>query len=176
MDNTPSASYIVLITGGQRSGKSTLAEKIALDYSAKPFYLATSEIKDEEMEARVKAHREHRGENWTTIEEPLEIGDIDLEGKTVVVDCITLFCTNWLLKCEGDRELAFSNVTAQLNKIFSNRNCNLIFVTNEVGMGGISGNKLVRDFTDLQGCINKMIAAKANEVFLMISGIPVKIK
>lgn len=173
---------IILITGGERSGKSAFAERTALSLSPNPVYLATARVWDDEFRERVRRHQERRGPEWTNIEEELELSRHDLSGRVVVIDCVTLWCTNffyrdqqraeqdrsWIGQCLKDLEAEFDRLTAQ-DAIF-------IFVTNEIGMGGVSANTLQRRFTDLQGWANQYIAGRADEVMLMVSGIPVKIK
>ena len=162
---------IILITGGQRSGKSTKAEELALQLSTNPVYLATAHIWDDEFRERVRKHQERRGPEWTNIEEELQLSKHNLAGRVVVIDCVTLWLTNWLQACDNSLEQA----KAEFDK-FTTPDATYIFVTNEIGSGGTSTNALQRRFTDLQGWMNQYIAQKADEVILMVSGIPVKIK
>ncbi|WP_028903752.1 bifunctional adenosylcobinamide kinase/adenosylcobinamide-phosphate guanylyltransferase [Prevotella sp. P6B4] len=162
---------IILITGGQRSGKSTKAEELALQLSTNPVYLATAHIWDDEFRERVRKHQERRGPEWTNIEEELQLSKHNLEGRVVVIDCITLWLTNWLQASNNPLDKA----KAEFDK-FTVPDATYIFVTNEIGSGGTSTNALQRKFTDLQGWMNQYIAQKADEVILMVSGIPVKIK
>ena len=87
---------IILITGGQRSGKSSKAEELALSLSDNPVYLATAHIWDDEFRERVQRHQERRGPQWTNIEEEIYLSRHDLTGRVVVIDCVTLWLTNWL--------------------------------------------------------------------------------
>ena len=162
---------IILITGGQRSGKSTKAEELALQMSANPVYLATAHIWDDEFRERVRKHQERRGPEWTNIEEELQLSKHNLAGRVVVIDCVTLWLTNWLQFSDNPLEQA----KAEFDK-FTTSDATYIFVTNEIGSGGTSTNALQRRFTDLQGWMNQYIAQKADEVILMVSGIPLKIK
>ena len=163
---------IILITGGQRSGKSKKAEALALSLSSNPVYLATAHIWDDEFRERVRRHQERRGPEWTTIEEEIHLSRHDMTGRVVVIDCVTLWLTNMLdSSLQGNLEKAFAEFDA-----FTAPEATYIFVTNEIGLGGISENALQRRFTDLQGMMNQYIAARADEVILMISGIPVKLK
>lgn len=162
---------IILITGGQRSGKSTKAEELALQLSENPVYLATAHIWDDEFRERVRKHQERRGPEWTNIEEEIYLSKHNLTGSVVVIDCVTLWLTNWLQACDNPLEHA----KAEFDK-FTTPDAIFIFVTNEIGSGGTSTNALQRRFTDLQGWMNQYIAQKADEVILMVSGIPVKIK
>jgi adenosylcobinamide kinase/adenosylcobinamide-phosphate guanylyltransferase len=162
---------IILITGGQRSGKSTKAEELALQLSENPVYLATAHIWDDEFRERVRKHQERRGPEWTNIEEEIYLSKHNLTGRVVVIDCVTLWLTNWLQASDNPLEQA----KAEFEK-FTTPDAIFIFVTNEIGSGGTSTNALQRRFTDLQGWMNQYIAQKADEVILMVSGIPVKIK
>jgi adenosylcobinamide kinase/adenosylcobinamide-phosphate guanylyltransferase len=165
---------IILITGGQRSGKSEKAEALALSLSTNPVYLATAHVWDDEFRERVRRHQQRRGPEWANIEEELYLSRHDLTGRVVVIDCVTLWLTNWLM--------ASDNVDAILAEAkrefdaFTNHDATYIFVTNEIGLGGVSDNALQRKFTDLQGWMNQYIAQKADEVILMVSGIEIKIK
>ena len=175
---------IILITGGQRSGKSTKAEELALSLSHNPVYMATAHIWDDEFKERVRRHQERRGPQWTNIEEEIELSRHDMTGRVVVIDCVTLWLTNFLSltptpspKGEGDLNVDAILATAQKEfGAFTLPDATYIFVTNEIGLGGVSDNALQRRFTDLQGWMNQYIASKADEVILMVSGIPVKIK
>ena len=165
---------IILITGGQRSGKSEKAEALALSLSTNPVYLATAHVWDDEFRERVRRHQERRGPEWTNIEEELYLSRHDLTGRVVVIDCVTLWLTNWLMAND-----AVDAILAEAKRefdAFTQHDATYIFVTNEIGLGGVSDNALQRKFTDLQGWMNQYIAQKADEVILMVSGIEMKIK
>ena len=166
---------IVLITGGSRSGKSSYAEKMALELSPNPVYLATARIWDEEFRERVRRHQARRGPQWTNIEEEKNMSRHDLSGRVVVVDCLTLWCTNFFFDLESDVDRALEAAKAEFDR-FTAQDATFLFVTNEIGMGGTSDNEIQRKFTDLQGWMNQYAASRADEVILMVSGIPVKIK
>ena len=166
---------IILITGGQRSGKSTKAEALALELSDNPVYLATAHIWDEEFRERVRKHQERRGPEWSNIEEELYLSKHDLTGRVVVIDCVTLWLTNWISTETTDIDTILTAAKQEFDR-FTAPDATYIFVTNEIGLGGVSTNQLQRRFTDLQGWMNQYIAQKADEVILMVSGIPVKIK
>ena len=166
---------IILITGGQRSGKSTKAEQLALSLSDNPVYVATAHIWDEEFRQRVVRHQERRGPQWTNIEEELYLRRHDLTGRVVVVDCVTLWLTNFFYRLESDIEESLEAAKKEFDA-FTAHDATYIFVTNEIGSGAVSDNALQRRFTDLQGWMNQYIAARADEVILMVSGIEVKIK
>lgn len=166
---------IILITGGARSGKSTHAEKLALSLSPNPVYLATARIWDEEFKQRVVRHQARRGPEWTNIEEEKELSRHSLQGRVVLIDCVTLWCTNFFFDLKSDTDQALIAAKEEFNR-FTAQDATFIFVTNEIGMGGTSENEIQRKFTDMQGWMNQYIAARADEVILMVSGIPVRIK
>lgn len=169
------AKKIILVTGGQRSGKSEYAEQLALSLSASPVYMATATVGDDDMRRRVEIHQARRGPAWTNIEEPVSLSRHDLDGKTVLIDCVTLWATNIFFAEDEDTERALAVVRDEFNRLI-HYDATFIFVTNEIGMGGVSANRLQRHFTDLQGLVNRIIATAADEVILMVSGIAVKIK
>ena len=166
---------IILITGGQRSGKSTKAEELALSLSNNPVYLATAHVWDDEFRERVIKHQMRRGPEWTNIEEEIYLSHHDLTGRVVVIDCVTLWLTNWISNENNDVDTILKQAKAEFDA-FTQPDATYIFVSNEIGLGGVSTNQLQRKFTDLQGWMNQYIAQKADEVILMVSGIPVKIK
>ena len=166
---------IILITGGQRSGKSTKAEELALSLSSHPVYLATAHIWDDEFRERVKKHQERRGPEWTNIEEEIHLSHHDLTGRVVVIDCITLWLTNIFYQLDSKVDTTLKSAKKEFDA-FTQNDATYIFVTNEIGLGGVSTNQLQRKFTDLQGWMNQYIAQKADEVILMVSGIAVKVK
>ena len=165
---------VILITGGARSGKSRYAEELALSLSKNPVYVATAHVWDEEFRERVKKHQERRGQEWTNIEEEMLLSRHDLTGRVAVIDCITLWCTNYFFKMQ-EVDTALEALKAEFDK-FTAKDATYIFVTNEIGMGGVSDNAVQRKFTDLQGWMNQYVAGKADEVILMVSGIAVKVK
>ena len=166
---------IILITGGQRSGKSRYAQEMALSLSANPVYLATSRVWDEEHCKRIERHQSERGSEWTNIEEEKSLSKHDLTGRTVLVDCVTLWATNFFFDLQSDTEQVLAELKAEFDT-FTKQDATFIFVTNEIGMGEMSPNNIQRKFADLQGWLNQFVAAKADEVYLMVSGIAVKIK
>lgn len=168
-------SKIILITGGQRSGKSTYAEQMALKLSANPVYLATAHIWDEEFRERVRIHQERRGPEWTNLEEERQLSRYQLAGKVILIDCVTLWVTNFFFDFQSDVERTLHTVKHEF-EAFTFQDATFIFVTNEIGAGGVSENDIQRKFTDLLGWTNQYIASKADEVYWMVSGIPVRIK
>ena len=171
---------IILITGGQRSGKSAFAERLALRLSPTPVYLATARIWDDEFRERVRHHQARRGTCWTNIEEDKWLSRHNLHHQVVVIDCITLWCTNFFydrLEIGGelpDTDAALHEIEAEFDR-FTAQEATFIFVTNEIGSGGVSTNAVQRRFTDLEGWMNQYVAQRADEVILMVSGIPLTI-
>ena len=166
---------VILITGGCRSGKSDYAEQMALSLSPNPVYVATARIWDQDFALRVERHKARRATRWTNIEEETNIGRFDFSGRVVLVDCLTLWATNFFFDTNSDPDTCLSAMKSEFDKMISH-DATYIFVTNEIGLGGISDNELQRRFTDLQGSINQYVAAKADEVIMMLSGIPIKVK
>lgn len=166
---------IILITGGARSGKSSYAEKLALSLSPRPVYIATARIWDEEFRKRVVRHQERRGEEWMNIEEEKELSRHSFPGRVILIDCITLWCTNFFFDLNADTDRALAAAKEEFDR-FTAQDATFIFVTNEIGMGGTSENEIQRKFTDMQGWMNQYVAARADEVVLMVAGIDMKIK
>ena len=169
--------HITFITGGARSGKSTFAEKLALEQSRNPVYLATARHWDEDFEKRIRRHKEVRaGKGWTTIEEEKVLSRPEIEaGSTVLLDCITLWLTNIYTDSGFDLDKSLKAAIEEWDR-FVRGDLNLIVVSNEIGMGIHAVDESTRHFADLQGWMNQHIAASADEVFLCVSGIPVAIK
>lgn len=166
---------IILITGGARSGKSTHAEKLALSLSHNPIYLATARVWDEEFRQRIIHHQVRRGPEWMNIEEEKELSKHHLKDRVVLIDCVTLWCTNFFFDLKSDTKQALAAAQAEFDR-FTAQDATFIFVSNEIGMGGTSTNEIQRKFTDMQGWMNQYIAAHANEVILMVCGIPLQVK
>ena len=166
---------IILITGGQRSGKSSYAQKLALSLTDNPVFLATSAVWDEEHRLRIERHKRDRGAEWTNIEELKDLQKVNVNQRVVVIDCVTLWSTNFFHELNGDLEYSLAAITERFDA-FIKQNAVFIFVTNELGLGGTSENDLQRRFTDLLGWVNQYIASQSDEVVLMVSGIAIKIK
>jgi len=170
---------IILITGGQRSGKSRYAEELALSLSDSPVYMATAHIWDNEFGERVRRHKARRGEQWTNIEEERFLSRHNIYNKVVVIDCITLWCTNFFHSDGYERLPQADDILREMKEEFDRftaQDATFIFVTNEIGCGGVSVNAVQRRFTDIQGWMNQYVAEKADEVILMVCGIAVRIK
>ena len=166
---------ITFITGGARSGKSSFAQRLAEQQSDKPVYLATARIWDEDFAQRVKRHQDDRDERWQTVEEEKELSKHNFTGQTVLMDCVTLWLTNFFHDSDYKIDSALEAAKTEWDR-FAKQNMNLIVVSNELGMGVHPENEIARKFTDLQGWMNQFIAQQADTVFLLVSGIPVKIK
>lgn len=176
---------IILITGGQRSGKSMYAEQLALKMTETPIYMATSRIWDDEFRQRVDMHKSRRGPQWDNIEEEKFLSNHNVEGRVVVVDCVTLWATNFFFDLQSEIKSAkqeaqhVERTLDELKKEFEKfimQDATFIFVTNEIGSGGVSDNEIQRKFTDVEGWMNQFIAQRADQVILMVSGIPVTVK
>ena len=167
---------VLLITGGQRSGKSQYAEQLALSLAPNPIYVATARVFDEEFRQRVALHQARRGPQWTNIEEEKELARHDFSQRVVLIDCLTLWATNFFFDLNESTEQTLLALREQLEALFAQEDVTYIFVTNELGLGGVSPNATERRFTDLQGSLNQIVAQRADEVTLMVSGIPVRIK
>lgn len=168
-------SYIHLITGGERSGKSTYAESEALRLSDSPIYLATARVWDEEFRQRILRHQERRGPEWTNIEEDIRPSKHDFTGRVVLIDCITLWATNYFFDMQQDVDQALEALKKEFDALVQ-QDATFIFVTNELGMGGMSESRTQRLFTQLQGWMNLHVAARADRVTLMVSGLPLTVK
>ena len=166
---------IQYISGGARSGKSSYAEKIALELSAKPVYLATARNWGGSFEERINRHKSGRDERWTNIEEELNPSKINLAKRVVVVDCVTLRLTNLFTDYKHDIDKCLSHFKAEID-LLKNKDTHYIIISNEIGMGVHAETEVGRKFTDLQGWANQYVAQKADEATLMVSGIPVILK
>lgn len=176
---------IILFTGGQRSGKSARAENLALSLSDSPVYMATAHIWDEQFRRRVEIHQARRGPQWSNVEEEFELSQYDVNGRVVLIDCCTLWATNFYYAgskyyYSGDHEgrdvrEVYNDLKEEFDR-FTSQDATFIFVTNEIGLGGLSSNPTERSFTDLLGMFNQYVASRADEVYFMVSGIEMKIK
>ncbi|NLP14376.1 MAG: bifunctional adenosylcobinamide kinase/adenosylcobinamide-phosphate guanylyltransferase [Clostridium sp.] len=182
----------ILVTGGARSGKSSFAQSLAhAAGDEQVLYIATSIPFDDEMRTRIKKHREHRPSVWATLEAykdfDEQLGKVYEKKKAILLDCITLMvsniilekCTDWSILPEDCRVEIEQAVMLEIDKLLSavrRLDTTFIAVTNETGMGIVPENKLSRLFQDIAGRVNQMLARNADDVYLCVSGIPVKIK
>ena len=173
----------IFITGGARSGKSAFAEQVAQQFGTNLGYLATAQPMDGEMDERISLHRQRRGPHWSTLEEPLQLShmleECDGRFQAILVDCITLWVTNLLFHYEAAGEAVEERITEDLLRLTGTLRkmvTPVILVSNEIGMGIVPDNALSRLFRDLAGTANQRLAAVADDVHLVISGIPLKIK
>jgi adenosylcobinamide kinase/adenosylcobinamide-phosphate guanylyltransferase len=169
---------IILVTGGARSGKSTFALNMADSENKKRAFVATAVAIDDEMSARIEIHKKERQKDFDTFEEPERLSglmkDIVKKYDFIVVDCVTFFLNNLMFKGLKDGDILTE--CELILKSLKEGNAEVVFVTNEVGFGIVPDNPLSRRFRDLQGCVNKMLADASSDVYLMVSGIPLKIK
>lgn len=166
---------ITFITGGQRSGKSSFAQNLAEKHSSNPVYLATSRHWDEDFTKRIQRHQAERDSRWHTIEEDKHLDSLVLQGKTVLLDCITLWLTNIFHDNDYSLDASF-NQAQKIWDAFTRQSFTLFVVSNEIGMGLHAANASARRFADLQGWMNQHIASQAQSVFTVLSGIPLKLK
>lgn len=167
---------IYLITGGERSGKSRYAQSLALQLTNNPIYVATARKWDSDFQNRIDRHQKDRDERWTNIEEEKYLSKIDFSGKVALIDCVTLWLTNFFVDHKNNVDLSLEEAKKEFLLLAEQKNTSIIIVTNEIGMGVHASTEIGRKFTELQGWMNQFLASKADEVVLMVSGIPVKIK
>ncbi len=163
------------ISGGQRSGKSRYAQDLALQLSPNPVYLATSRPWDDDHRPRIARHVADRDARWTTLEEEKHLSRLDLTGRTVVLDCVTLWATNFFTDADYDVDLALLQAKEEFDKL-RQQDCTLLVISNELGMGLHAPTEAGRKFTDLQGWLNQHIAGQANRAIFMVSGLPLVVK
>jgi len=179
----------ILIIGGARSGKSSYAQKLARDSGKKVLFVATAEAKDEEMRQRIEKHQRERPATWRTLEVTSHVGSHILreigDEKVVILDCVTMLVNNILLSSIGpddgqaDDSCVEAAVTAEIDELVNamkTAGAGFIVVTNEVGLGLVPPNKLGRLYRDILGKANRILAAQADEVYLMVAGIRSVIK
>lgn len=169
---------MIFITGGCRSGKSRHALDYANRHFSKKLFLATSEVLDEEMAQRIENHKKVRGPEWQTIEEPVEIvnkiKEYGADGKVILIDCLTLWLYNLLMRWDNDSRII--DETDKLINIIKQNPASFILVSNEVGMGIVPADPLSRRYRDLLGTMNQRIAEALDTVIFMVSGIPLFLK
>ena len=184
-------SNIVFVTGGAKSGKSAFAESLCIERNDKTGYIATSIPFDDEMKEKVRLHKERRPSNWITYEIYEDvfkiIENVSKECDTVMLDCITLMVNNLMFKYDMNPQDLSNEELEKMDEYIFNQfeklieeirktELDFVFVTNEIGMGVIPANKLSRIYANTAGKINQYVASNSDEAYLVISGIPVKIK
>ncbi|HIZ77462.1 MAG TPA: bifunctional adenosylcobinamide kinase/adenosylcobinamide-phosphate guanylyltransferase [Firmicutes bacterium] len=183
---------VILITGGARSGKSTFAETLALEKQGKILYVATAKAIDEEMKDRIRRHQERRPDHWDTLEQYKGLQQVLPQRSKkycgILLDCVTIMSTNIIFDDPAmlREEIPFEDMLrveeALMEEIdafiscFPELDCDLILVTNEVGLGLVPEYPLSRFYRDALGRVNQKLGQAADEVWMVISGIPVQIK
>jgi len=169
---------LVYITGGARSGKSDYAQQRVEACPGELLYVATAAAGDDEMAARIALHRQQRGTRWATLEEPCAVLERLPEAAVgkggVLFDCVTLWLTNLMLR--GDDDAAILAAVARLPEVARQLPGGVVLVSNELGSGIVPENALARRFRDLAGRANQKLAAAADEAWVVISGLPLKLK
>ena len=173
-------SRLILILGGARAGKSSFALRLAREgtVDAGACFIATAQALDAEMAERIARHRAERPAHWKTIEEPFDLDGALLqagEANVVILDCLTLFVSNWLLRSD-DCEPLIHDVVERLLATVRSQTRTVICVSNEVGLGIVPENPLGRTFRDLLGRVNQQFAEAADEVYLLVAGLPLRLK
>jgi adenosylcobinamide kinase/adenosylcobinamide-phosphate guanylyltransferase len=166
---------IIYLSGGARSGKSRFAQEMALKLSPNPVYVATAKIWDEDFKQRVKRHQQERGPEWTNFEAYRDIYKLPIENRIVVIDCVTLWLTNYWMDYNMDIEKVLEDFRNEIDRMAELAGT-FIIISNEIGMGVHADTEVGRKFTDLQGWANQYVAAKADEAIFMVSGLPLYLK
>ena len=164
----------ILVTGGARSGKSGFAERLTTALGPDPIYIATAQAHDSEMQERISLHQARRGADWRTVNAPLDVAGAlkECDGKGPrLLDCLTLWLTNHMLAGNDWRQEARKLVAALMSQ-----SSPVVVVTNEVGAGIVPENALARAFRDAAGQVNQDVAAITDEVYLVVSGQPLRVK
>lgn len=165
---------LTLVLGGARSGKSRYAEGLIAALPRPWVYIATAEARDDEMAARIAAHRARREAGWQTVEAPHELPEALASvpaDASVLVDCLTLWLSNVMLG-----SFNVDQMTTRLEAALAARSGPTVLVANEVGSGIVPDNALARGFRDLQGVLNQRMAGIADDVVLIVAGLPLILK
>ncbi|NOS80587.1 MAG: bifunctional adenosylcobinamide kinase/adenosylcobinamide-phosphate guanylyltransferase [Nitrospira sp.] len=170
-------SKLILVLGGAASGKSQLALDLAGERGPRAF-VATGQALDREMKVRIERHQATRSSDWETAEVPIDLAKWFIEKGTsyqsIILDCLTLWLSN--LKGQRLRDSAISDATAGLLLAIRETKARVVIVSNELGLGLVPATKPVRAFRDLAGRVNQQVAAEADEVYLAVSGLPLRLK
>ncbi len=164
------------ISGGMRSGKSSHGSQLALSLSENPIYVATARRWDEEFDQRIKIHESDRDERWELVEvEKYLSKEIKLKDQVILVDCLTLWLTNFFMDNEYDVSYCLEVIKKEIFAL-KEQTKDLIIISNEIGMGLHAETSSGRKFTDLQGWANQYAANLADQAILMVSGLPIVLK
>lgn len=166
---------IYYITGGQRSGKSSYGQELALSLSNNPIYLATARHWDGDFQNRIARHQSDRDERWENIEEEKTLSKYDFLDRVVLIDCITLWLTNFFVDTKNDVEACLTQAKTEFD-LLCEQEATFIIISNEIGMGTHAHTEVGRRFTDLQGWMNQYISRRADRAILMVSGLPLNLK
>lgn len=161
--------HITMVTGGARSGKSALAERLVKRHNLPRIYIATAQPGDAEMSERIAQHQQSRGAGWVTVEEPVDLVRVltETDGQGVrLVDCLTLWMSNCFDNCD----------VASLCETLRRQTSPVVLVTNELGQGIVPDNQMARRFRDQHGWMNQAVANVADEVWMAVSGMPLRLK
>jgi adenosylcobinamide kinase / adenosylcobinamide-phosphate guanylyltransferase len=177
--NASANNELTFIFGGARSGKSRFAESFALSQASEknlePIYVATGEIRDEEMRQRIEHHQNSRDPRWQTLEEPLRLSELILRESTaetvLLIDCLTLWLSN-----QQEQQADISTETQSLCQALQQAKGPIVLVSNEVGLGIVPANELARHFRDEAGRLNQAIAAVCQNVYLVAAGLTLPLK
>lgn len=185
-------SKILLVTGGARSGKSTFAEQYIIDRFQKVAYIATAVPFDDEMKLRIAKHKAQRPSHWETFEQYKDLDQLAFEiakgNEACLLDCLTIMVTNLMMDRESiDWYHPSPELVDELQKDIlgameilldqlETLDLTMVFVTNELGMGVVPENPMARAFRDLAGRVNQLVASRADEVYLLVCGLPMTIK
>jgi adenosylcobinamide kinase/adenosylcobinamide-phosphate guanylyltransferase len=171
-------SSVTLVLGGVRSGKSRYAQQLA-ERESRVIFVATAKVSDDEMQRKIDRHREERPADWITVEEPLELVQVLAQRgqncDVMVVDCLTIFAAN-LLEAEGDDRNAVDQRVEALCEALKSARCSVVLVSNEVGSGVVPAYPSGRRYRDLLGELNQCVARVADDVVLMVAGLPLALK
>lgn len=174
------STKLIFVTGGARSGKSAFALGLANSIEKNKCYFATAQALDTEMQERIAKHRAERGNDWDCIEEPLKLAEKieEVKGKydLILLDCLTLWVSNLMLT---DEKSGVRNQESEVESLIAackESDATTIVVSNEVGLGIVPDNQLARQFRDMAGMANQFFAKAADEAYLVVSGIPMRLK
>ena len=176
---------LVLVTGGARSGKSRFAEEYAARFGTDVAYIATAQVLDKEMQFRVDLHKRRRPKSWQTYEAPFRaqeaIRAASREHDMILFDCLTLYISNMLCRMDdfADAAANYERLQQDLTPLIEEvkaADSTVVFVTNEVGGGIVPENHLAREYRDLVGIANQLMARAADEVYWVVAGIAVDVK